>query len=179
MIIDPRKRIIIIKKKPRSVWVGKNPGYFREAKWQSPCSWKWEKVKKKLIGMKYHLPEVNIQVRYHMIDYVVIIVCITIVFSKVYSHIMVLLYPEKKSTVTTKLGAETCPSTDRPILFYYIIRMRNGNIFDDYLNTIPITIRSWAKDSLRNISNNCELRVFPSNFIALLSSKTSESSQST
>ena len=55
---------------------------------------------------------------------------------------MVLLYPEKTSTVTAKLGAETCPSTDRPILFYYIIRMRNGNIFDDYLNTLPITIRS-------------------------------------
>ena len=55
---------------------------------------------------------------------------------------MVFLYLEKNSTATRKPGGETCWSTDQPILFCYIIRTKNGNIFDDRLNIIPITIRS-------------------------------------
>ena len=35
------------------------PGYLREQKWWSHCTWKWEKVEK-LSGMKYHTPEVKI-----------------------------------------------------------------------------------------------------------------------
>ena len=80
------------------------------------------------------------QVRYCRIDYVVIIVCIKIIFSKVYSYIMVLLYSEKNSTATNKPGAESCQSTNQPIFFCYIIWMQNGNIFDDCLNIIHITI---------------------------------------
>ena len=75
----------------------------------------------------------------------VIIVCIKIIFSKVYSYIMVLLYLEKNSTATNKPGAENCQSTSQPILFCYIIWMRNGNIFDDCLNIIHITIKKLKK----------------------------------
>ena len=75
----------------------------------------------------------------------VIIVCIKIIFSKVYSYIMVLLYLEKNSTATNKPGAENCQSTSQPILICYIIWMRNGNIFDDCLNIIHITIKKLKK----------------------------------
>ena len=54
---------------------------------------------------------------------------------------MVLLYLEKNSTATNNPGAENCQSTSQPILFCYIIWMRNGNIFDDCLNIIHITIK--------------------------------------
>ena len=52
---------------------------------------------------------------------------------------MVAMYSENNSTATRNPGAETCRSTDQPILFCYIIRTRNGNVFDDRLNIIPIT----------------------------------------
>ena len=84
---------------------------------------------------------------------------------------MLLLHSGKNSTTTRKPGVETCQSTDRPILFCFIIWTRNGNIFDDRLNITPITIRSCVKDPLSNVSNNFELRVFPSNIITLFSSK--------
>ena len=61
---------------------------------------------------------------------------------------MVLLYLEKNSTATNKPGAENCQSTSQPILFCYIIWMRNGNIFDDCLNIIHITIKKLKKKKL-------------------------------
>ena len=66
--------------------------------------------------------------QYRRIDYMVIIICIKIIFREVYSYIMVLLYSGKNSTASRISGVENFQSTDRPILFCYIIWTQNSNI---------------------------------------------------
>ena len=48
------------KKKPVGKSVIISDIEMREPKWRSPCTWKWEKLKK-VGGMKYHSPEVKIK----------------------------------------------------------------------------------------------------------------------